>query len=70
MRQQTIKCTFGKDTQEAIDINMIDKIIDHWAPQKLKKKLLEKERTLDETIEICQIYEQIGNQTTWISYWM
>lgn len=64
MRQQTIKCTFGKDTQEAIDINMIDKIIDHWAPQKLKKKLLEKERTLDETIEICQIYEQIGNQTT------
>lgn len=43
IRQQTIKCTFGKDTQEAIDINMIDKIIDYWAPQKLKKKLLEKE---------------------------
>lgn len=64
IRQQATKCTFGKDEKEATEINMIDKVIDHWASHDLKKKLLEKERTLDETIELCQIYEQIGNQTT------
>lgn len=64
IRQQATKCTFGKDEKEATKINMIDKIIDHWAPDNLKKKLLEKERTLDETVKLCQIYEQIGNQTT------
>lgn len=67
IRHQATKCTFGKDTQEATDINMIDKIIDHWAPQDLRKKLLEKERTLDEVIEICQIQEQIGSQAMVIS---
>lgn len=63
VRQQATKCSFGKSAQEATEINIKDKIIDSWAPLELKKKLLEKERTLDEVLELCQIHEQIGSQS-------
>ena len=42
---------------------MKDKLIDSWAPLELKKKLLEKERSLNEIIELCQVHEQIRNQS-------
>lgn len=64
IRQQAKRCSFGKSETEAVEINMKDKIIDNWAPIELKKKLLEKERSLDEIIELCQVHEQIGNQST------
>nr|CAI5843241.1 unnamed protein product [Callosobruchus analis] len=35
-----------------------------WTSLDLKKKLLGKELPLDEIIELCQIREQIGNQST------
>ncbi|KAJ8964455.1 hypothetical protein NQ317_004366, partial [Molorchus minor] len=63
VRQQAAKCSFGNTAKEATEISMKDKIIDSWAPIELKKKLLEKEHTLDEIVEICQIHEQIGNQS-------
>nr|CAH7744111.1 unnamed protein product [Callosobruchus chinensis] len=64
IRQQAKRCSFGKSEIEATEISMKDKIIDSWASLDLKKKLLEKERSLDEIIELCQIHEQIGNQST------
>nr|CAH7714496.1 unnamed protein product [Callosobruchus chinensis] len=64
IRQQAKRCSFGKSETEATEISMKDKIIDSWAPLDLKEKLLEKERSLDEIIELCQIHEQIGNQPT------
>ena len=64
IRHQTKRCSFGKDENESKEINIKDKIIDSWAPLDLKKKILEKERTLVEVIEICQIHEQITNQST------
>lgn len=30
----------------------------------MTKKLLEKERTLEEIVELCKVYEQIGEQST------
>lgn len=42
---------------------MKDKISDNRAPLDLKKKLLEKEHSLDEIIDLCQVHEQIGNQS-------
>ena len=64
IRHQAKRCYFGKTEAEALEINMKDKIIDSWAPIDLKKKILEKERTLDEVIELCQIHEQISNQSS------
>lgn len=64
IRQQAKRCSFGNSEIEATEISMKDKIIDSWASLDLKKKLLEKERTLDEVIELCQIHEQINNQST------
>lgn len=64
IRQQAKRCSFGKTEIEATEINMKDKIIDSWASLDLKKKLLEKERTLVEIIELCQVHEQIGDQST------
>lgn len=63
MRQQASKCQFGSNAQEATEINLKDKIVDNWATVELKKKLLEKERSLKEIIELCQVHEQIGNQS-------
>lgn len=63
VRHQATKCSFGNSAQEALEINVKDKIIDSWAPTELKKKLLEKERSLDEIIEVCNVHEQIGNQS-------
>lgn len=64
IRQQAKRCSFGRTEIECTEINMKDKIIDSWASLDLKKKLLEKERTLDEIIELCQVHEQIGTQST------
>lgn len=64
IRQQAKRCSFGKNETDATEISMKDKIIDSWATLDLKRKLLEKERTLDEIIELCQINEQISNQST------
>ncbi|KAL7301787.1 hypothetical protein TKK_0005775 [Trichogramma kaykai] len=60
IRHQAGKCSFGKTEAEAKETNLKDKIIDNWAPMDLKRKILEKERTLNEIIEICQIHEQIS----------
>ncbi|XP_044753909.1 uncharacterized protein K02A2.6-like [Coccinella septempunctata] len=63
IRNQASKCSFGNSAQESNEINIKDKIIDSWAPIDLKKKLLEKERSLDEVLNLCQIHEQIGSQS-------
>ena len=47
IRHQT-KRSFGIDENESKEINVKDKIIDSWALLDLKKKILEKERTLEE----------------------
>nr|CAH7757848.1 unnamed protein product [Callosobruchus chinensis] len=57
------KCSFGTTAQEATEIHIKDKLIDTWAPLELKRKLQEKERSLDEIVEICQIHEQTGGQS-------
>lgn len=44
--------SFVNNAKEALEINIKDKIIDTWASVDLKRKLLEKERTLDEVIEL------------------
>lgn len=44
LRQQASKCSFGNSLEEAISINIKDKLIDDWAPIELKKKILDKER--------------------------
>lgn len=67
VRQQAAKCAFGTTKNEATEINLKDKLIDSWAPVELKKKLLEKERSLDETIELCRVHEQISTQSTVMS---
>lgn len=64
IRHQAKRCDFGKTQKEANDINLKDNIIDNWASADLKKKILEKERTLDEVIGLCQLYEQINNQSS------
>nr|CAI5854543.1 unnamed protein product [Callosobruchus analis] len=51
-RQQARKCSFGATVQEATEIHIKDKLIDSWAPLELKRKLLEKERSLDEIVEM------------------
>lgn len=45
------------------EISLMDKIIDTWASPELTKKLLEKEQTLGEIIEACQVDEKINNQS-------
>ncbi|KAG5883825.1 hypothetical protein JTB14_033747 [Gonioctena quinquepunctata] len=57
------KCSFGNSADEATEINIKDKIIDDWAPLELKRKLLEKERSLSDIIDLCQIHEQILDQS-------
>nr|CAI5846264.1 unnamed protein product [Callosobruchus analis] len=63
VRHQAAKCDFGSTAEDAKQINIKDKLIDAWASIELKKKLLERERTLEETIELCQVHEQISTQT-------
>ncbi|XP_054732030.1 uncharacterized protein K02A2.6-like [Anastrepha obliqua] len=63
LRQQINKCSFGTTKHEIEEICLKDKIIDAWASKELKKKLLEKERTLDEVIAACQVDEQINQQS-------
>ncbi|XP_049316516.1 uncharacterized protein LOC125779294 [Bactrocera dorsalis] len=63
LRHQVSKCEFGKTAAEINEICIKDKIIDSWAPVDLKKKLLEKEQSLKEIVETCQIYEQISKQS-------
>lgn len=63
LRQQAAKCSFGKTAEESMEINIKHKLIDNWAPLELKRKLLEKERSLLEIIDLCQIHEQITDQS-------
>lgn len=63
LRHQVSKCEFGNTKSEITEICIKDKIIDSWAPVELKRKLLEKEQSLEEIVESCQIYEQIGKQS-------
>ncbi|XP_055842044.1 uncharacterized protein K02A2.6-like [Episyrphus balteatus] len=63
IRHQAAKCSFGATKQEILDINVKDKLIDVWAPGELRKRLLEKEYSLDNIVEMCQIHEQIKFQT-------
>lgn len=55
VRQSATRCNFGTTAHEATEINIKDKIIDAWASKDLKKKLLEKERSLKDVIELCQV---------------
>lgn len=64
IRHQAKRCNFGKTEKEASETSMKDKIIDSWASLDLKKKILEKERSLDEVIEVCQVHDQITSQST------
>lgn len=63
LRQQMNKCSFGSTKVEIEEICLKDKIIDVWASTELKKKLLEKELSLDEVIGACQVDEQISKQS-------
>lgn len=60
LRQQVAKCSFGKTKEEIEEISIKDKLIDSWAPLDLKKRLLEKEQSLAEIVDACQVYEQIS----------
>lgn len=57
LRQQLQKCQFGTTKAEIEEICLKDKLIDTWANSELKKKLLEKEQTLSEVINACQLDE-------------
>ncbi|XP_055914201.1 uncharacterized protein LOC129947595 [Eupeodes corollae] len=63
LRNQAAKCSFGETKQEICEINIKDKVIDAWASRDLKKRLLEKEHSLEEVLEMCQVHEQIASQT-------
>ncbi|XP_053956201.1 uncharacterized protein K02A2.6-like [Anastrepha ludens] len=63
LRHQSSKCCFGETKSEIEDIALKDKIIDSWASVDLRKRLLEKEQSLNEIIETCQINEQIQKQS-------
>lgn len=63
LRQQAAKCSFGNNAGEATEINIKDKLIDNSVSLELKRKLLEKERSLSEIIDLCQIHEQIRDQS-------
>lgn len=63
LRNQAAKCQFGETKEQILAIHLKDKLIDVWAPNDLKKRLLEKEYTLTEAIEMCHVYEQINNQS-------
>lgn len=63
LRHQGSKCDFGATESEIKEISIKDKIIDSWAPIDLKKRLLEKEQSLDDVISACQIHEQINKQS-------
>lgn len=63
LKQQAARCSFGDNREEAIEISINDKVINNLAPLELKSKLLEKERVLSETIDLCQIHEQITDQS-------
>ncbi|XP_054745691.1 uncharacterized protein LOC129250071 [Anastrepha obliqua] len=57
------QCEYGS-TKAEIESNCLkDKLIDSWASIDLKKKLLEKEQSLDEVISAWQIHEQINKQS-------
>lgn len=68
LRQQVAKCSFGKTKEEIEEISIKDKLIDSWAPLDLKKRLLEKEQSLAEIVDACQVYEQISKTSrSWLS---
>ena len=63
LRNQGARCDFGKSAEESLKINLKDKLIDEWATAELKKKCLEKEYTLEEIINLCNVHEQINTQS-------
>lgn len=63
LRQQVAKCSFGTTKREIEEICIKDKLIDSWAPIELKRKLLEKEQSLGEVLDACQVYEQINKHS-------
>ncbi|XP_046865628.1 uncharacterized protein LOC124459893 [Drosophila willistoni] len=64
LRQQASKCSFGATKIEIKEICIADKIIDAWAKTALKKKLLEAELKLEETINTCTVEEQVNQHQT------
>lgn len=63
VRQHANRCSFGITEQEAQENNIKDKLIDCWASAELKRKLLEKEYTLAEIINMCHVHQQISAQS-------
>lgn len=61
-RQQASRCVFGETKTDILEISIKYKLIDSWASADLKKRLMEKEHSLKEIIEICQVHEQINAQ--------
>jgi len=57
------KCVFVAAKLEVKEICLNDKIIDSWAAVNLKKKLLEKEYTLTQVIDACQVNEEINKKS-------
>jgi len=50
LRQQIKRCDFGSTKADIEEICLKDKVIDAWASEDLKRKLLEKEHSLDEIL--------------------
>lgn len=63
MRHQASKCDFGETKQEILEINLKDKLIDACKSTELKRKLMEKELTLDEIVNAIKVHEQLSSQT-------
>jgi len=63
LRQQIKRCDFGSTKADIEEICLKDKVIDAWASGDLKRKLLEKEHSLDEILEACQVDEKIRKES-------
>jgi hypothetical protein len=63
LREQAKKCDFGRNMKEATDINIKDQIIENCGTLELRKKLMEKELSLNQVINMCQVHDQLNLET-------
>lgn len=63
VRHQASKYSFGQTAQRAEEIGLQDKLVDSLVAVTVIRKCLEKERTLDEILELRKIQEQIATQS-------
>lgn len=62
LRTQANRCEFGKTETESRELAIKDKLIGDWAPPDLRKRLLEKELSTEQIINMCAVYEQVNKQ--------